>query len=118
MNRVNTSAYLIRSNAKSYHKLIVPDNRRVTESEFLLLIFRLYLRIINCVAKAFGNTSDSEFDTKPLDRSDAELLRGCRNGDQEAWDALVERFQRLIITIPRQAGLNEELAADIAPKKG
>ena len=65
------------------------------------------------MAKAFGNTSEIEFNTKALDRSDAELLHGCRNSDQDAWDALVDRFQRLIITVPRRAGLNEELAADV-----
>ncbi len=48
-----------------------------------------------------------------LEKSDAQLLNACRKGDETAWDDLVERFQRLIITIPRRSGLSEEQAADI-----
>ena len=48
-----------------------------------------------------------------LERRDAELVKRCRNGDQSAWDELVERYQRLIFAIPRRAGLNEEQAADV-----
>jgi hypothetical protein len=28
--------------------------------------------------------------------SDAELVAGCRNGDQNAWNELVERFSRYV----------------------
>jgi RNA polymerase sigma factor (sigma-70 family) len=48
-----------------------------------------------------------------LEKSDAQLLLACRQGDETAWNELVERFQRLIITIPRRAGLSEEQSADI-----
>jgi RNA polymerase sigma factor (sigma-70 family) len=48
-----------------------------------------------------------------LERSDAELLAACRRGDQDAWDELVDRYQRLIYTVPRRAGLNDEQAADV-----
>lgn len=44
---------------------------------------------------------------------DAVLLKRCRQNDQSAWDELVDRYQRLIISIPRRAGLNEEQAADV-----
>lgn len=44
---------------------------------------------------------------------DARLIKRCRKGDQAAWDELVERYQRLIYTIPRRAGLTDEQAADI-----
>lgn len=44
---------------------------------------------------------------------DAALLRACRDGDPEAWEKLVRRYQRLIYTIPRRAGLNDELAAEV-----
>jgi RNA polymerase sigma factor (sigma-70 family) len=47
------------------------------------------------------------------DRGDAELVKLCRNGDQSAWDELVNRYQRLIYAIPRRAGLSEEQAADV-----
>ena len=48
-----------------------------------------------------------------LERSDAELIRECRKGDQDAWDVLVARYQRLIYAIPRRAGLNDEQASDV-----
>lgn len=44
---------------------------------------------------------------------DASLLKRCRKGDQAAWDELVDRYQRLIYTIPRRAGLTDEQAADV-----
>lgn len=47
------------------------------------------------------------------DRSDADLVARCRRGDQSAWDDMVDRFQRLIVTIARRAGLTEEQAADV-----
>jgi RNA polymerase sigma factor (sigma-70 family) len=50
----------------------------------------------------------------PLDElSDAELAERCRAGQAAAWSTLVRRFQRLIYTVPRRAGLNDEQAADV-----
>ena len=54
-----------------------------------------------------------KFTAKGLEKSDAELVAACRRGEEAAWNALVERYQRLIITIPRRAGLSEEQAADV-----
>jgi RNA polymerase sigma factor (sigma-70 family) len=51
--------------------------------------------------------------TLPQDPSDAELVARCREGQQAAWSMLVRRFQRLIYTVPRRAGLNDEQAADV-----
>lgn len=48
-----------------------------------------------------------------LAKSDAELIRECRQGSQSGWDELVARYQRLIYAIPRRAGLTEEQAADV-----
>jgi len=53
------------------------------------------------------------FSARSLEKSDAELVTACRRGDEAAWNALVDRYQRLIITIPRRAGLSEEQAADV-----
>jgi RNA polymerase sigma factor (sigma-70 family) len=44
---------------------------------------------------------------------DHELVQRCRQGEQAAWSVLVRRFQRLIYTVPRTAGLPEEQAADV-----
>jgi len=46
-------------------------------------------------------------------RSDEQLLAGCRRGEEGAWEALVLRYQRLIYTIPRRAGLDEDAAAEV-----
>ncbi|HEU0294606.1 MAG TPA: sigma-70 family RNA polymerase sigma factor [Anaerolineales bacterium] len=45
--------------------------------------------------------------------SDETLVLACRRGDADAWSALVNRYQRLIYTIPRRAGLDEDLAAEV-----
>jgi RNA polymerase sigma factor (sigma-70 family) len=45
--------------------------------------------------------------------SDTSLVLACREGDSEAWSTLVQRYQRLIYTVPRRAGLSEDLAADV-----
>lgn len=47
------------------------------------------------------------------DLSDEDLLQQCRAGHQGAWAVLVRRYQRLIYTVPRRAGLPEEVAADV-----
>lgn len=54
-----------------------------------------------------------KFSARTLEKSDAELIAACRRGIESAWNELVDRYQRLIVTIPRRAGLSEEQAADI-----
>jgi RNA polymerase sigma factor (sigma-70 family) len=53
------------------------------------------------------------FSARGQDKTDAELIAACRRGDESAWNALVDRYQRLIITIPRRAGLTEAQASDV-----
>lgn len=48
-----------------------------------------------------------------FNRSDTDLLNACRRGDESAWNALVERFQRLVAAVPRRAGLSEDLVAEV-----
>lgn len=55
----------------------------------------------------------NQFSAHGLEKSDAGLIKACRRGEETAWNELVERYQRLIITIPRRAGLSEEQAADV-----
>lgn len=45
--------------------------------------------------------------------SDADLVLACRRGDEAAWELLVRRYQRLVYSIPRRAGLGEDLAAEV-----
>ena len=65
------------------------------------------------MARHSTQTSASTFPATELERSDAELLLACRRGDQDAWNELVDRYQRLIFAIPRRAGLSEEQASDV-----
>jgi RNA polymerase sigma factor (sigma-70 family) len=48
-----------------------------------------------------------------MEPSDEALVLACKRGDAKAWETLVERYQRLIYTIPRRAGLDESLASDV-----
>lgn len=45
--------------------------------------------------------------------TDKELLIACRHGDESSWNALIDRYQRLIYAIPRRAGLNEDQASEV-----
>ena len=58
-------------------------------------------------------SDQQDFPATVIDRDDADLVRACRNGDETAWNELVERYQRLLVTIPRRAGLSEEQASDV-----
>jgi RNA polymerase sigma factor (sigma-70 family) len=51
-----------------------------------------------------------EFSMEPADET---LVLACRRGDAVAWETLVTRYQRLIYTIPRRAGLDENLSAEV-----
>jgi RNA polymerase sigma factor (sigma-70 family) len=44
---------------------------------------------------------------------DAELVAMCRAGRRGAWSTLVRRYQRLVHTVPRRAGLSAEAADDV-----
>lgn len=48
-----------------------------------------------------------------MELTDEELIAECRNENPAAWEELVRRYRRLIFTIPRRAGLNEDDSADI-----
>lgn len=75
-----------------------------------------------CVSKALGGAAGIiAAPAKPpkppvtdLDTwTDAQLVAACRRGEQPAWAALVRRYQRLIYTVPRRAGLDEAAASDV-----
>ncbi|MBV7332652.1 sigma-70 family RNA polymerase sigma factor [Chloroflexi bacterium TSY] len=46
--------------------------------------------------------------------SDTELLAGCRAGNLQTWQQLVDKYERLVYSIPLNYGLSVEDAADIA----
>lgn len=45
--------------------------------------------------------------------SDPELLDACRTGDPDAWELLVERYERLVFSVALRNGVTREEAADI-----
>lgn len=45
--------------------------------------------------------------------TDAALVDACRRNEPGAWARLVKRFERLIFTVPRRAGLSQDEAADV-----
>ncbi len=51
--------------------------------------------------------------TSGSERSDPELIRACLEGDGDAWEALVNRYRRLIYAIPFKYGLPREDAMEI-----
>ena len=46
-------------------------------------------------------------------QEDRQLIAACLEGDAEAWEALIVRYQRLIYSIPLKARLSTDDAADI-----
>lgn len=46
-------------------------------------------------------------------RSDADLVRACLDGDEEAWAALIERYKRLLYSVLLRYGTSPEDAADL-----
>lgn len=45
--------------------------------------------------------------------NDQELIQACRKGDNRAWDKVLDRYERLVFSIPLNYGLPYEDAADI-----
>lgn len=52
-------------------------------------------------------------DARRTPRTDHELVAACLSGDEQAWNDLIERYKRLIFSIPLKQGLGRDEAADI-----
>lgn len=48
-----------------------------------------------------------------MEPSDEALVLACRRGDAAAWETLIARYQRLVFSIPRRAGLDADLSAEV-----
>jgi len=46
-------------------------------------------------------------------KTDAELVRLCRDGDAMAWRAIVQRFRRVVLGVPHLLGLHGDDADDV-----
>ena len=51
--------------------------------------------------------------TDLVESTDEALVLACRVGDDAAWEEMVKRYQRLVFSIPRRAGLDEAVSADV-----
>ena len=64
-----------------------------------------------------ASTSDSSTSATPIGATDSapttDVLEACRNGDAEAWQQLVGRYERLIYAIPLRMGLSRDDADEI-----
>jgi RNA polymerase sigma factor (sigma-70 family) len=47
-------------------------------------------------------------------RQDQSLLRACQNGDRKAWQTMLDRYERLVYSIPLNFGLSHSDADDVA----
>jgi RNA polymerase sigma factor (sigma-70 family) len=45
--------------------------------------------------------------------TDTQLIQACLGGDGRAWESLLERYERLIYSIPRRYGMSEADAAEV-----
>lgn len=48
-----------------------------------------------------------------MEPSDEALILACRRGDAAAWETLIARYQRLVFSISRRAGLDADLSAEV-----
>jgi RNA polymerase sigma factor (sigma-70 family) len=46
-------------------------------------------------------------------KSDRYLIRACRKGQVEAWQGLLDKYERIVFAIPRRYGLSVDDAADV-----
>ncbi|HLG13905.1 MAG TPA: sigma-70 family RNA polymerase sigma factor [Blastocatellia bacterium] len=48
-----------------------------------------------------------------MEPSDEALVLACLKGDEAAWEALIRRYERLVYTVPRRAGLDEDASTEV-----
>ncbi len=58
-------------------------------------------------------TSDATPDAGRLGWTDARLVRECLNGDEEAWSTLIDKYKKLIFSIPVKYGFSSDEANDV-----
>ena len=52
-------------------------------------------------------------DPRQTPRTERELVSACLSGEEQAWHELIDRYNRLIFSIPLKQGLGRDEAADI-----
>jgi RNA polymerase sigma factor (sigma-70 family) len=51
--------------------------------------------------------------TKETSAEDEQLVQACLNGDEKAWNRLIDKYKRLIYSVPVKYGLSPDDASDI-----
>ena len=46
-------------------------------------------------------------------KSDQKLIEACRKGDGQAWQTMLDQYERLVFSIPLNYGLSADDAADV-----
>jgi RNA polymerase sigma factor (sigma-70 family) len=52
-------------------------------------------------------------DSEGAPSDDASLLLRCQQGDERAWNVLVDRYERLVYSVALRTGLDREVAVDV-----
>ena len=61
-----------------------------------------------------GGAGRSRYRGRTKYATDHELIEGCREGRGGAWEAVLEKYERLVFSIPLNYGLSRDDAADVA----
>jgi|GEM_PF-450280 len=77
--------------------------------------------LLNNVETLDTNSTDEDDDCdarcvrclRPIESEDERLVQGCLDGDQQAWGRLIDKYKRLIFSIPFKYGASAEDAADV-----
>ena len=54
-----------------------------------------------------------DYAAPPGTKTDGDLVLACRHGEAWAWEEIVLRYQRLLFSVPRRAGLSSDQASDV-----
>ena len=67
--------------------------------------------ILGSGGSGIDNLADTENDLSKW--NDADLIGACLGGDEQAWAVLIDRYSRLIYTIPLRFGFSKPIADEI-----
>jgi RNA polymerase sigma factor (sigma-70 family) len=65
------------------------------------------------VTRRLAAAPQPAYENKKLSWSDEKLVVACVKGDEQAWEAVIDRYKNLIFSIPIKYGLTREDAADV-----
>ncbi len=60
-----------------------------------------------------GQAISARADRRAATVSDRDLIRACRKGRAGAWRRMLDKYERIVFSVPRRYGLSSEDAADI-----